>query len=71
VRRRWVRQLVRGTVIVHLKSATHSFKGVLAGEYHDCIVLRDVSVLEADGQTTLAGEVGVPRENIDFLQVTA
>lgn len=65
----WIDDLTLETVVVHLKSGSQSFKAILAAAHADCLVLRDVVVLEPDSQVSLAGEVVVPRENVDFLQI--
>lgn len=66
--RGWVDTLTLETFVVHLKSGSQSFKGVLAAVHDDCLVLRDVIVLEPDSQVSLAGEIIIPRDNVDFLQ---
>lgn len=66
--RGWVDSLTLETFVVHLKSGSQSFKGVLAAVHEDCLVLRDVIVLEPESQISLAGEITIPRDNVDFLQ---
>lgn len=65
----WIDSLTLATVTVHLKSGSHSFKGILAAVHADCLVMRDVVVLEPDSRVLLDGEVTIPRENVDFMQV--
>jgi hypothetical protein len=64
----WLADLTFQTVIVHTKAGT-SVKGLRAAVYEDCIVLRDAMVLEPEAQVLLDGEVTVPRENVDFMQI--
>jgi DNA-binding cell septation regulator SpoVG len=64
----WLDGLVLDTVIVHTKGG-QSLKGLRAAVYDDCLVLRDVSVLEPEGNVLLDGLVSVPRENVDFMQL--
>ncbi len=65
----WLDGLTHETVIVHLKGNSHSLKGVLAAVHADCLVLRDVAVLDPEDQAMLDGSVVVLRENVDFMQV--
>ena len=65
----WIDDLTKQTVVVHLVSGNHSFKGVLFATHADCLVLREAAVLEPDSQTFLDGDVVVPRSNVDFLQI--
>lgn len=66
---RWISQLVRRTVVVHLVDG-QSLRGVMVGEYKDAIVLRHGEYLGRDGITTVDGEAVVPRERIGWIQVT-
>ena len=56
-------------VIVNTKS-DRAFRGVLWRKARGYLVLRDAEILKAKGETTpVDGEVVVPSENVDFLQV--
>jgi hypothetical protein len=37
--------------------------------HDDCLVLRDVFVLEPEGQTQLNGEIVIPREQVLYMQI--
>ena len=65
---RWLRQLVKETVIVHLVGDEPSFKGVLGAVHTDCLVLWEVQVLDSETRTTIDGELVVPRERVSYLQ---
>jgi hypothetical protein len=64
----WLDALTLSTVIVHTKSGS-SIKGLKAAVYDDCIVLRDAVLLEPEAQVLLDGDVPIPRENVDFMQL--
>jgi hypothetical protein len=65
----WLAELTLDTVIVHTKTGM-SFKGIKQTVYEDCLVLRDARVLEDEGMSrVLNGEVTIPRENVDFIQL--
>jgi small nuclear ribonucleoprotein (snRNP)-like protein len=56
-------------VIVNTKT-DRAFRGVLWRKASGYLVLRDAEILKAKGETTpLDGEVLVPAENVDFMQV--
>ena len=56
-------------VIVNTKS-DRAFRGVLWRKARGYLVLRDAEILKAKGETTpMDGELVVPAENVDFLQV--
>jgi hypothetical protein len=65
----WLDSLTLDTVIVHTQG--DSFKGVKAAVHDDCLVLRDVFVLEPEGQgqTQLNGEIVIPREQVLYMQI--
>jgi hypothetical protein len=65
----WLDALTFSTVIVHTKNGM-SFKGIKQTVYDDCLMLRDARVLEDEGMSrVLNGEVAIPRENVDFMQL--
>ncbi len=56
-------------VIVNLKT-DRSFRGVLWQKARGYLVLRNAELLKAKGETApMDGEVVVPAENVDFIQV--
>lgn len=65
----WLDGLTLDTVIVHLKTGV-SIKGLKRTVYDDALVLSDARVLEDEGMSSmLNGEIAIPRENVDFMQV--
>jgi len=64
----WLEALTLSTVIVHTTDGP-SLKGVKAAVHDDCIVLRDVFLLEQEGQEQILGTVVIPREQVSFMQV--
>jgi hypothetical protein len=61
--------LVRRRVIVHTRDG-QSIRGVLVGEYRDCLVLEAAEFLrEAPGPEDIAGRAVVERNNVSWLQV--
>ncbi len=65
----WLDGLTLETVIVHTKTG-HSIKGLKRTVYDDSVVLSDARVLEDEGMSSLLnGEIAVPRENVDFIQI--
>jgi hypothetical protein len=63
----WLDALTLETVIVHTDSA--SFKGLKAAVHDDCIVLRDALLLEPEAQTLIDGQIVIPREQVQYLQI--
>jgi small nuclear ribonucleoprotein (snRNP)-like protein len=69
-----LKDLVKHTVVVHLKSGTQSFRGVLWNDIDDenpapHLVLIDASVIEPEGAIRLDGDVWIPTANVDFFQI--
>lgn len=66
----WLRRYpVLRVVIVNLKSGS-AFRGVLWRRRGGYLVLRNATALRAGSEpAALDGEVAVPSENVDFLQV--
>lgn len=64
---RWISRLVRRTIVVHMTDG-QSIRGVLAGEYRDCLVLIHASYLGSESVTKVDGEVVVPRERVGWIQ---
>ena len=71
VRMGWLRKLERTTVVVHMRSG-QTIRGILTGEYRDCLVLNHSTYLSSlDGntvETAIDGETIVLRENVAWLQ---
>ena len=65
---RWIDRLVKLTVIAHLSDGV-SVRGVLSGAYKDCFVLIHAVYLSSGEQTTVDGEVVIPRANVSWIQV--
>lgn len=65
----WLDHLTLDTVIVHTKHDGPSLKGVKLAVHDDCIVLRDVFVLQTEANEMLNGNVVVPRDQVQFMQV--
>lgn len=64
----WLARATRKRIIVHTRN-DQSIEGVLMECLDDGLILRAARLLGADGkQTTIAGEVFVPRENVAFTQ---
>lgn len=63
-------EIVRSTVVLHLKSG-ESIAGVLIGEYDDCYSLTSARLLGTGDAPTIAadGETLVPCSNVRFAQV--
>jgi hypothetical protein len=66
----WLDALTLETVIVHTRTGA-SIKGLRAAVHDDCIVLREAMVLEPESQVLVDGELVVPRENVDFMQLVS
>lgn len=64
---RWLNRLTSKTVVVHL-STDESIRGVLAGVYSDCIVLRHAAYLAPNAVDKVDGEAVIPREKISWMQ---
>jgi hypothetical protein len=65
----WLTRVLKKRVIVHLTSGL-SMDGVLWEQTPDGVILRAAKLLGDDGkQTSMAGEVWVPRENVAFAQL--
>lgn len=64
----WLDGLTLETVIVHTRDG-QSFKGLKSVVHDDCLVLRDVLLLDEDQSQELNGLIAVPREQVAFLQV--
>lgn len=63
--RRGLRGFLRRTVVVHTKDAK-SFRGLLTGEYADCIVLEQAEHL--DEKITVGGRLVLLRANVSWAQ---
>lgn len=67
----WLKALTLDTVVVHTRDG-YSMRGVKVAVHDDCIVLRDVMVLETESpQEIVNGMIVVPRENVSFMQLIA
>lgn len=68
---RWISRLVARTVVVHTTQDA-SIRGILVGEYRDCLVLKHSVYLGTLGgerlETPIDGEVVVPREQVAWIQ---
>jgi small nuclear ribonucleoprotein (snRNP)-like protein len=69
---RWMDKLTRTTVAVHLQDG-NTLRGVMVGQYRDCIVLTHATYLgggpqDAVVQVPVDGEAVVPRESVVWLQ---
>lgn len=65
----WLDGLTLETVIVHTRDG-QSFKGLKSVVHDDCVVLRDVILLDDnESSVELNGLIAVPREQVSFLQV--
>lgn len=65
---RWLNQLTHRTVIVHTAEGD-SFRGVLTGVFRDCLVLIHAYYMATEGDTTIDGEVVIPRPHVAWMQV--
>lgn len=64
----WIKHLTRRRLVVHLASGA-SLRGVLAGEYSDCLVLTFAEALQgAGGSVPVDGQAVVPRAQIVWIQ---
>lgn len=61
------RSLRRSTIVLHTRDG-QSFRGVLVGDYRDCVVLANAVLLADEGVADLAGSIGVPRSNVAWWQ---
>lgn len=64
----WLDALTLETVVVHMTDGP-SLKGVKQAVHDDCLVLRDVFVLDETQQDMVGGTIVVPREKVLFMQV--
>lgn len=64
----WLDDVTLETVIVNTPTG-RSFKGLKSAVHDDCIVLKHVIVLETDASTTIEGELVIPREQVEFVQL--
>jgi hypothetical protein len=64
---RWLNRLTAKTVVVHLTD-DESLRGIVAGVYADCLVLRHAAYLGEKAIDRVDGEVVIPRERIAWLQ---
>lgn len=71
MRVRWIDQLVRRTVVVHLTTGA-SIRGVLIGAYRDSIVLGHATYLGVIGgervETPIDGDAVILREQVAWMQ---
>jgi hypothetical protein len=65
--RRYVRRLLRETIVCHLKSG-ESLRGVLVGEHSDVLVFEQAMALSVEAPVTADGLAIVPRANISWMQ---
>lgn len=68
---RWISRLVARTVVVHTTQDA-SLRGILVGEYRDCLVLKHGVYLGTIGgdriETPVDGEVVIPRGQVAWIQ---
>lgn len=64
----WLDDVTLETVIV-TTTFGQSFKGLKSVVHDDCIVLKNVIVLETDASTSVEGELVIPREQVGFIQM--
>lgn len=64
---RWLNRLTAKTVVVHLTD-DESIRGVVAGVYADCIVLRHAAYLGEKAVDRIDGEAVIPRDKVAWLQ---
>jgi hypothetical protein len=65
---RWLNRLTARTIAVHLTD-DESIRGVVAGVYRDCVVLKHAAYLSPNGSIDkLDGETVIPRERIGWIQ---
>lgn len=68
LRKRWVRQKVKGRVNVITHEGV-TFSGLLIGEYVDGVALTGCAHYAEDGTpTALSGEILVPKGTVAFIQ---
>lgn len=60
----------RQTVIANTKTKL-AFRGVVWQQDHYCLVLRNASLIERGSAKPVDGEVVIPADNVDFLQVVS
>lgn len=66
-RRRGLKGRVRNTIVVHTKD-NRSIRGILIGEYIDCLALAQPEFLQGARSITAGGDLIVLRENISVIQ---
>lgn len=67
----WFTRVMKKQIIVHTLKGDLSIEGVLMEQTRDGVILRAAKLKGASGQgdTTMAGEVYIPRENVAFAQL--
>jgi hypothetical protein len=65
----WLDDLTLSTVIVTTTDDGPSLRGLKRAVYDDGILLSQAAVLEADALVTLEGDVFVPREKVQLVQI--
>lgn len=65
--RSWIRAAVADTVVVHTTD-NRSIRGVLTDVTKSELILKRAQYLAPGGSNTLAGEVGIFRDKVAFIQ---
>lgn len=65
----WLDDLTLSTVIVTTTDDGPSLRGLKRAVYDDGILLSQAAVLEAEALVTLEGDVFVPREKVQLVQI--
>jgi hypothetical protein len=67
----WLDRVMKKRIIVHTLKGDASVQGTLMEQTADGVILRAAKLLGSSGQadTTMAGEVFIPRENVAFAQL--
>ena len=66
--RSWLDEVEMSTVIV-VTTNGESFKGLKRAVYDDCIVLRDVMLLEENSTAMINGDFVIPRDKVLGIQL--
>lgn len=67
----WLDELTFNTVIVTTTDDGPSLRGIKRAVYDDGILLSSAAILDADALVTLEGDVFVPREKVQLVQILA
>jgi hypothetical protein len=67
----WLDDLTLSTVIVTTTDDGPSLRGIKRAVYDDGILLSSAAILEAEALVTLEGDVFIPREKVQLVQLLA